>query len=99
MKYISILLMMLILGCSAPKDKTTVTYGDWQTERFIVAAITENGEADLSKFQNGKLQYIKVVNPELFDKLGQEVTITYRKVDTVICTDHNCTLKETYEIK
>lgn len=99
MKYIAILLIALLIGC-ASKDKVTVTYGEWKTDRFIVAAVTEGNQVDLSIFQNGKIKHIKVVNDVISKtKPGEEVTITYRRVEKIICTDHNCTMEESYEIK
>lgn len=103
--YIMIFLTTFLVGCvmnSGPKTK--VEYGEWQTDRFRVWAITvpdgePNGpaEAILNTFKNGKL--VEITLPEGSYKEGEEVTLTYRLVTKTICTDENCRFEESYEVK
>lgn len=92
-----ILLLLVLFGCSQSK----IEYSDWQTERFLVWAIVHEPNskpmAILNSFRGGKFIEIKVPAGDFQE--GQQLTLTYRKITKTICTDKNCTLEESYEVK
>lgn len=86
-----LLTLLVLVGCSANKIK----YTEWETDRFLVLQVTET-ESVVSTFDNGRV--IKITVPEVLTK-GEEINLTYRKKTETICTDQNCRLEETYEVK
>ncbi len=102
-RLLSIFAVIFLAGCTLGGPKTTVEYGEWETAKFRVWAITVvegttgPATATLNTFKNGEL--VEIDLPEGNYKEGDEVTLTYRKVITTICTGENCRFEESYEVK
>jgi hypothetical protein len=84
--------ILIALGCASGNK---VEYSDWKTDRFLVTFIGE--KAMVQMWDNN--QFVRIERPADNLKVGQEITLTYRKRIEIICTDQNCRFEESYEVK
>ncbi len=84
--------LLVLIGCSSGNK---VEYSDWMTDRFLVVFVGKT--ATVQTWSDNQL--IRFERPVDNLRLGQEISITYRKRIETICTDQNCRFEESYEVK